>query len=149
MYTPTTCCCVCCISKNIIYILAILVFITKTYPNSQGLGAPWFFRNKQDCGGNALSHSIALPLAIDHTHHHYISSYRCFIPLLVPSVVLLIAGVLRTSWVLLGWTGLVVSCTAKNPARLVYGSAALVPSLTRQKIHFATLPTNPEKTNEN
>ena len=59
-----------------------------------------FFHNKQDCGGNALSHSIALPLAIDHTHHHYISSYRCFIPLLSPSVVLLIAGVLRASFFL-------------------------------------------------
>ena len=41
---------------------------------------------------------------------------------------------------LLGWTGLVLSCTAQNPARLVYGSAALVASLRGQHCHFATLP---------
>ena len=35
-----------------------------------------FFHNKQDCGGNALSHSIALPLAIDHPHHHIFDTYR-------------------------------------------------------------------------
>ena len=52
-----------------------------------------FFHNKQDCGGNALSHSIALPLAIAHTRHHYIPSYRYFITLLVTPVVLLIAVV--------------------------------------------------------
>ena len=44
-------------------------------------------------------------------------------------------------WVLLGWTGLVLLCTAQNPARLVYGSAALVASLRGQHCHFATLPT--------
>ena len=43
-------------------------------------------------------------------------------------------------WVLLGWTGLVLLCTAQNPARLVYGSAALVASLRGQQSHFATLP---------
>ena len=43
-------------------------------------------------------------------------------------------------WVLLGWTGLVLLCTAQNPARLVYGSAALVASLRGQHCHFATLP---------
>ena len=36
----------------------------------------FFFHNKQDCGGNALSHSIALPLAIDHPHHHIFNTYR-------------------------------------------------------------------------
>ena len=41
---------------------------------------------------------------------------------------------------LLGWTGLVLLCTAQNPARLVYGSAALVASLREQQSHFATLP---------
>ena len=46
-------------------------------------------------------------------------------------------------WVLLGWTGLVLSCTAQNPARLVYGSAALVASLRGQHCHFATLPMIP------
>ena len=45
-------------------------------------------------------------------------------------------------WVLLGWTGLVLLCTAQNPARLVYGSAALVASLRGQHCHFATLPKN-------
>ena len=40
----------------------------------------------------------------------------------------------------LGSTGLVLSCTAQNPARLVYGSAALVASLRGQHCHFATLP---------
>ena len=45
-------------------------------------------------------------------------------------------------WVLLGWTGLVLLCTAQNPARLVYGSAALVASLRGQQSHFATLPIN-------
>ena len=40
---------------------------------------------------------------------------------------------------LLGWTGLVLSCTAQNLARLVYGSAALVASLRGQQSHFATL----------
>ena len=44
-------------------------------------------------------------------------------------------------WVLLGWTGLVLSGTTRNPARLVYGSAALVASLRGQQSHFATLPT--------
>ena len=34
---------------------------------------------------------------------------------------------------LLGPTGLVLSCTAQNPARLVYGSAALVASLRGQQ----------------
>ena len=43
---------------------------------------------------------------------------------------------------LLGPTGLLLSCTAQNPARLVYGSAALVASLRGQQSHFATLPTN-------
>ena len=43
-------------------------------------------------------------------------------------------------WVLLGPTGLVLSCTAQNPARLVYGSAVLVASLRGQQSHFATLP---------
>ena len=43
-------------------------------------------------------------------------------------------------WVLLGWTGLVLPATAQNPARLVYGSAALVASLRGQQSHFATLP---------
>ena len=43
-------------------------------------------------------------------------------------------------WVLLGWTGLVLSVHAQNPARLVYGSAALVASLRGQQSHFATLP---------
>ena len=46
-------------------------------------------------------------------------------------------------WVLLGWTGLVLSGTTRNPARLVYGSAALVASLRGQQSHFATLPTKP------
>ena len=41
---------------------------------------------------------------------------------------------------LLGWTGLVLSGTTRNPARLVYGSAALVASLRGQQSHFATLP---------
>ena len=45
-------------------------------------------------------------------------------------------------WVLVGWTGLVLSATAHNPARLVYGSAALVASLRGQHCHYATLPTN-------
>ena len=40
---------------------------------------------------------------------------------------------------LLGWTGLVLLCTAQDPARLVYGSAALVASLRGQHCHFATL----------
>ena len=53
----------------------------------------FFFHNKQDCGGNALSHSIALPLAIDHTHHHYISSYRYYIHLFVPAMLRPIAVV--------------------------------------------------------
>ena len=56
-----------------------------------------FFHNKQDCGGNALSHSIALPLAIDHTHHHNISSYRCYIQLFVPAMLRPIA-VLHHFW---------------------------------------------------
>ena len=43
-------------------------------------------------------------------------------------------------WVLLGWTGLVLPATTQNPARLVYGSAALVASLRGQHCHFATLP---------
>ena len=47
-----------------------------------------------------------------------------------------------SGWVLLGWTGLVLLCTAQNPARLVYGSAALVASLRGQQSHFATLPIN-------
>ena len=41
---------------------------------------------------------------------------------------------------LLGPTGLVLSCTTQNPARLVYGSAALVATLRGQHCHFATLP---------
>ena len=44
-------------------------------------------------------------------------------------------------WVLLGWTGPVLLCTAQNPARLVYGSAALVASPTEQHCHFATAAT--------
>ena len=48
-------------------------------------------------------------------------------------------------WVLLGWTGLVLLCTAQNPARLVYGSAALVASLRGQQSHFATLPKRKKK----
>ena len=40
----------------------------------------------------------------------------------------------------LGSTGLVLPATAQNPARLVYGSAALVASLRGQQSHFATLP---------
>ena len=49
-----------------------------------------------------------------------------------------------TGWGLgaLGWTGLVLSETIQNPARLVYGSAALVASLRGQQSHFATLPKN-------
>ena len=43
-------------------------------------------------------------------------------------------------WVLLGWTGLVLSGIPRNPTRLVYGSAALVASLRGQQSHFATLP---------
>ena len=43
-------------------------------------------------------------------------------------------------WVLLGSTGLVLSGPAQDPARLVYGSAALVASLRGQQNHFATLP---------
>ena len=43
-------------------------------------------------------------------------------------------------WVLLGSTGLVLSGPAQDPARLVYGSAALVASLREQQNHFATLP---------
>ena len=43
-------------------------------------------------------------------------------------------------WVLLGSTGLVLSGPAQDPARLVYGSAALVASLRGQQSHFATLP---------
>ena len=50
------------------------------------------------------------------------------------------AGAGGWGWVLLGWTGLVLLCTAQNPARLVYGSAALVASLRGQHCHFATLP---------
>ena len=42
----------------------------------------------------------------------------------------------------LGSTGLVLPATAQNPARLVYGSAALVASLRGQQSHFATLPIN-------
>ena len=42
----------------------------------------------------------------------------------------------------LGWTGLVLPATAQNPARLVYGSAALVASLRGQQSHFTTLPIN-------
>ena len=41
---------------------------------------------------------------------------------------------------LLGSTGLVLSVHTQNPARLVYGSAALVASLREQHCHFATLP---------
>ena len=40
----------------------------------------------------------------------------------------------------LGTTGLVLPATAQSPARLVYGSAALVASLRGQQSHFATLP---------
>ena len=43
-------------------------------------------------------------------------------------------------WVLAGWTGLVLPAAAHSPARLVYGSAALVASLRGQQSHFATLP---------
>ena len=50
----------------------------------------------------------------------------------------------RGNWVLLAWTGLVLLCTAQNPARLVYGSAALVASLRGQHCHFATLPIKEE-----
>ena len=56
-------------------------------------------------------------------------------------------------WVLLGSTGLVlpaadfhpcgpVPATTQNPARLVYGSAALVAALRGPQSHFATLPMN-------
>ena len=47
---------------------------------------------------------------------------------------------LRWGSVLLRWTGLVLPAPAQNPARLVYGSAALVASLRGQQSHFATLP---------
>ena len=43
-------------------------------------------------------------------------------------------------WVLLGTTGLVLPAAAQSPARLVYGSAALVASLRGQPRPFATLP---------
>ena len=53
------------------------------------------------------------------------------------------------SWELRGWgmglgapglDGQALPGTAQNPARLVYGSAALVASLRGQQSHFATLP---------
>ena len=46
----------------------------------------------------------------------------------------------RGNWVLVGWTGLVLSATQKTAPRLVYRSAALVASLRGQQSHFATLP---------
>ena len=39
-----------------------------------------------------------------------------------------------------GPDGPVLPVTARNPARLAYGSAALVASLREQHCHFATLP---------
>ena len=45
-----------------------------------------------------------------------------------------------TGLVLLGWTGLVLPATAQNPARLVYGSAAIVASLRGPQSHFDPLP---------
>ena len=52
------------------------------------------------------------------------------------------AGGWGWGWVLAGWTGLVLPAAAHSPARLVYGSAALVASLRGQQSHLATLPTN-------
>ena len=50
------------------------------------------------------------------------------------------AGGWGWGWVLAGWTGLVLSAAPHSPARLVYGSAALVASLRGQQSHFARLP---------
>ena len=52
------------------------------------------------------------------------------------------AGAGGWGWVLLDSTGLVLPAAAQRPARLVYGSAALVASLRGQQSHFATLPIN-------
>ena len=60
--------------------------------------------------------------------------------ILSPEILGLEGNRVNWGWVLLGWTGLVLLCTAQNPARLVYGSAALVASLRGQHCHFATLP---------
>ena len=57
-----------------------------------------------------------------------------------PPRVKFLLGLGGWGWLLLGWTGLVLPAPAQNPARLVYGSAALVASLRGQQSHFATLP---------